>query len=130
MSSSLITNSIHRRNGEENSGKPHKIPLLEDIFIKFPTLSINLDVKINNDDLIDKVNKLVKKYKREHITVWGSFNEKVSKKLYKLNPNVGLYFSSTGCIKLLILLISGLLPFFKFKETHLEIIMPNRILKK
>lgn len=129
VSSSLISNSIHRRS-QEGFRKPHKIPLLEDIFNNFPNTPINLDVKLNNDNLIKKVSELVTKYNREHITVWGSFNEKVTKKLFKLNPNVGIFFSSIGCVKLLFLMISGLLPFFRFKETHLEIIMPNRILKK
>ncbi|CAF0813928.1 unnamed protein product [Brachionus calyciflorus] len=128
ISSSLITNELHCRNG--NTKTPHKIPLLEDVFKHFPNTHVNLDVKIENDNLINQVDQLVRKYNREHLTVWGSFNERVCKKLHALNPKVGIFFSMSGCLKLMVYMVFGLLPFVKFKESHLEIIMPNRILKK
>lgn len=127
------------KNGKEQMGfeyvsnndtpEARKIPLLEEIFHKYPSLPINLDVKVDNDELIEKVNNLVKKYKREHLIVWGSFNEKVSRKLYKLNPSVDLMFSLKGVIRLVVLHLTGLLPFVPLKETYFEIICPNMILK-
>ena len=106
-----------------------KFPLLEEVFHRYPNLPINLDLKVNNDELIEKVNMLVKKYKREHLIVWGSFNEQVTRKLHKLNPSVDLMFSLKGVISLLVLHLTGLLPFVPLKETYFEIICPNMILK-
>ncbi|XP_013787223.2 glycerophosphodiester phosphodiesterase domain-containing protein 1-like [Limulus polyphemus] len=36
-------------------GKDRKIPLLQDIFAKYPGIPINIDIKTNNDILIKKV---------------------------------------------------------------------------
>jgi hypothetical protein len=75
------------------------------------------------------VNELIKKYNREHITVWGSFSESVTKKCYKINPNIERFFSLVGCLKVIVLMVSGLLPFVALKESYMEIIMPNFMLK-
>jgi len=40
-----------------NSSVKSKIPLLEDVFKKFPEFPINLDIKVDNDELIKKVSK-------------------------------------------------------------------------
>lgn len=43
--------------GEENSnnGDLLRIPLLKDVFERYPTTPINIDVKENNDELIREV---------------------------------------------------------------------------
>ena len=56
VTTSLITNELHCRNGAENSSESRRIPLLEEVFREFPNMPINLDIKINNDELIRKVN--------------------------------------------------------------------------
>jgi lysophospholipase D len=106
---------------------PLRIPLLEDVFKLFPSIPINLDIKYHSDDLIQKVNDLIIKYKRQDITVWGSFDQRTTDKCFKLNPNIDFYYSQKGVIRLLILLVTGLLPFCSIDETHFEIIMPNFI---
>ena len=35
--------------------KDRRIPLLREVFEKFPNIPINLDIKVNNDELIQKV---------------------------------------------------------------------------
>lgn len=37
-----------------------KIPLLESVFQAFPDIPINVDIKSNSDELIDKVSVLVR----------------------------------------------------------------------
>ena len=37
--------------------KSTRIPLLEEIFEKYPDLPVNLDIKVDNDELIKKVIK-------------------------------------------------------------------------
>lgn len=119
--------TLINRNG--NSNTLRRIPLLENVFEKFPDMRINLDIKVDNDELIRKVNELIVKYKREKITVWGSFSESVTQKCLKLNPSIEAYFSLRGCVKLLTLMCTGLLPFWPLKEKYLEILMPNFLLK-
>ena len=133
VTTSLITNELHLRNSHSTDHAnvdSRRIPLLEDVFHAFPDMPINLDIKIDNNHLIEKVHDLIVKYEREHLTVWGSFRESVNKKCYKPNSRIDIYFSARGCIKLFLLLLTGLLPFVPLKETHLEVIMPNELLNK
>ncbi|KAG7158330.1 Lysophospholipase D GDPD1-like [Homarus americanus] len=60
-----------------------RIPLLEETFHHFPNTPINIDIKIDSNELISKVSDLVKKYQREHITVWGNMKDVVTQKCYK-----------------------------------------------
>ncbi|XP_063615141.1 lysophospholipase D GDPD1-like, partial [Penaeus indicus] len=71
--------------GTTFSGKSddRRFPLLEETFQLFPNLPINIDIKTNNNELISKVSNLVKKYNREHITVWGNMKDEVTQKCYK-----------------------------------------------
>lgn len=100
------------------------IPLLEDVFKKFSNVPINIDIKIDDDDLINAVAELILKYGREAYTVWGSSNIKVANKCYAKNPIVNLFFSSQRVFTLLLLYYTGLLPFFPIKESFLEIFLP------
>ena len=56
------------------------IPTLESIFQEFPELCINIDIKTYDELLIEEVNKLIKKYDRENMTVWGNFSDKTTMK--------------------------------------------------
>ena len=60
-----------------------KIPLLESVFKAFPEHPINVDIKDNNDELIDKVYQLIVDYNRKDLTVWGNFSDEVNSKLHK-----------------------------------------------
>ncbi|XP_046389967.1 lysophospholipase D GDPD1-like [Ischnura elegans] len=119
-------------NTYQGSGRPEerKISLLEDVFKSFPNVPINIDVKKDDDKLIDEVSSLITKYKREELTVWGNFNEAVTLKCYQKNSKINLFFSMQGVMHLVLLLYSGLLPFFPLKETHLEIFLPSIYLRK
>ncbi|XP_011307295.1 glycerophosphodiester phosphodiesterase domain-containing protein 1 isoform X2 [Fopius arisanus] len=107
-----------------------KFPLLKEVFDAFPDLPINIDIKINDDRLISKVSDLIKQYNREEYTVWGNFNNEITQKCYKTNPNVNLFFSMKRVTTLVLLMYSGLLPFVSLKETHLEIFLPSIYLRK
>lgn len=104
------------------------IPLLEEVFQTFPNMPINIDIKVNDGNLIEKVSALIKKYNREEITVWGNKQQAISTKCYKCNPNIPLIFSLRRVLILLALYYSGLLPFVPLRETFLEIVMPSIIL--
>ncbi|KAH9499387.1 Lysophospholipase D gdpd1 [Bulinus truncatus] len=109
-------------------GEDHRIPLLEEVFQEFPNVAINIDIKENNDILMNKVNELIIYYSREELTAWGNRSDEICQKLYKLNPQVPLIFSLRQVTLLIILYWTGLLPFFNIKESLLEIIVPGIML--
>ncbi|XP_011481098.1 lysophospholipase D GDPD1 isoform X2 [Oryzias latipes] len=110
-------------------GEDKRIPLLRDIFDAFPNTPVNVDIKVNNDKLIQKVSELIVKYNRQHLTVWGNSSNQVVKKCYKENPQIPVLFSLPRVLQLLALFYSGLLPFVPIKEQFLEIPMPSIITK-
>ncbi|XP_026677671.1 lysophospholipase D GDPD1-like [Diaphorina citri] len=114
---------------ESKDQTDRRIPSLEQVFQTFPSVPINIDIKDNDDRLIEHVSRLINRYNRTQHTVWGHVNSKISKKLYKQNPEVNRFFSMQRVAQLLFLYYSGLLPFVPIKETHLEIFLPQ-IFKK
>ncbi|XP_066593268.1 lysophospholipase D GDPD1-like isoform X2 [Prorops nasuta] len=107
-----------------------KIPLLQEVFEAFPDFPMNIDIKINDDRLIQEVSNLIRQYKREDYTVWGNFSDEITQKCYKTNPNVNLLFSTKRAMLLVLWMYTGLLPFMPLKETHLEICLPSILLRK
>uniref|UniRef100_A0A8D2JDE3 Glycerophosphodiester phosphodiesterase domain containing 3 n=1 Tax=Varanus komodoensis TaxID=61221 RepID=A0A8D2JDE3_VARKO len=61
-------------------GRDHRIPSLEEVFQEFPGVPINIEIKEDNDELIQKVADLVRYYNRSHISIWASFEGEVLKK--------------------------------------------------
>ncbi|KAK7088555.1 lysophospholipase D GDPD1-like [Littorina saxatilis] len=121
----LDFNSYHQVTGDDR-----RIPLLKDVFEEFPSMPINVDLKVDNDRLRTEVNQLVQEYNREHLTAWGNTSATVVEKLYKTNPTIPLIFSKRRVAVLILLFYSGLLPFVPIKESLLEVLMPCIILDK
>ncbi|CAL7947260.1 unnamed protein product [Xylocopa violacea] len=107
-----------------------RFALLKEVFEAFPDIPINIDIKVNDNQLIKKVSDLIKEYNREEYTVWGNFSNEITQKCYKMNPNVNLLFSMRRVTLLIFLLYTGLLPFIPLKETHLEIFLPSIYLRR
>lgn len=106
-------------------GEDRRIPLLREVFEAFPDMPINIDIKVDDDELIEKVNDMIKEFKREHLIAWGNRSSKVTDKLYRINPDIPLIFSMHKVILLLVLFYTGLLPFVPIKESLLEVVMPS-----
>ncbi|XP_015684404.1 lysophospholipase D GDPD1, partial [Protobothrops mucrosquamatus] len=111
-------------------GEDKRIPLLQEVFEAFPHTPVNIDIKVNNDQLIKKVSELVRSYKREHLTVWGSVSHEVVEKCHKENSHIPILFCLRRVLLLLGLFYTGLLPFFPITEDFLEIPMPSIFLKQ
>ncbi|XP_043283410.1 lysophospholipase D GDPD1-like [Venturia canescens] len=107
-----------------------KFALLREVFEAFPKLPINIDIKVNDDQLIKKVSELIKEFNREEYTVWGNFSDEITRKCYKTNPNVNLFFSMQRVALLIVLMYTGLLPFIPLKESHLEVFLPSIYLRR
>lgn len=52
----------------------NKLLPLEELFEEFPDLPMNIDLKTPTDTAITEFDRLVRKYKREHITIWGAMD--------------------------------------------------------
>jgi hypothetical protein len=67
------------------SGQPEDrhLALLEDVFRQFPTVPINIDIKVDDMQLIEEVDRLITLYNREHLTVWGNYSDKVTTKCFQ-----------------------------------------------
>ncbi|CAH8439287.1 unnamed protein product [Schistosoma turkestanicum] len=98
-----------------------KIPRLEDLFTNFPNTPINIDIKVNNDFLINEVARLIETYKRERITVWGSMDSKVSKKCELRNKNILTFAPSSYVMWIITCYVVGLLPFIPMKFDCFEL---------
>lgn len=59
MSLNKNTNTLKSPSGHFGTGQDRRIALLEDVFKKFPHMPINIEVKQNNDLLIQKVFTIV-----------------------------------------------------------------------
>ncbi|XP_026290726.1 lysophospholipase D GDPD1-like [Frankliniella occidentalis] len=107
-----------------------RIPLLKEVFESFPNIPINIDIKCNDDILIQEVNKLVQEHNREELTVWGNISNVVTLKCYQENPQINLLFSMRRVVELVLLFYTGLLPFVPIKESNLEIFLPAIYLRR
>ncbi|XP_070587234.1 lysophospholipase D GDPD3-like [Erythrolamprus reginae] len=113
--------------GKISYGTDRQIPPLEEVFKQFPETPINIEIKVDNDDLINKIANLVQKYERSHISIWASFSDRILKKCQKANKDMPFVFSGKRVIILYSLWYLGLLPFVPLKESFLEFVLPSII---
>lgn len=59
FTANLNKNMIENPSGQFGMGQDRRIALLEDVFKKFPQIPVNIEVKQNNDLLIQKVFTIV-----------------------------------------------------------------------
>ncbi|KAJ0000842.1 hypothetical protein NQD34_005862 [Periophthalmus magnuspinnatus] len=106
--------------GHSSSGSDRHFALLEDVFRKFPTMPISIEIKEDNIQLIQKVSNLVKQYNREGITVWASLSATIMEKCLRINDSLPYSFSMRRGVLLLLLFYTGLLPFVPLNESLLQ----------
>ncbi|KRZ72678.1 U4/U6 small nuclear ribonucleoprotein Prp31, partial [Trichinella papuae] len=107
-----------------------RIPLLEEVLKQTYPIPVNIDIKINNDKLIEKTAEIVSISKRENSVAWGNFDEKIVRKLHKTNQNVNLICSTRTVLKIIFLFYIGLLPFIPLKENFLELPVLTTLYKR
>lgn len=113
--------------GHTSSGTDRRIPLLEEVFQRFPDKPVNVEVKEDSVELIRKVSELVKRYQRVERTIWASTSDRVMKKCRKENPDMPFIFTPRRGVVLLLLYYTGLLPFVDLPESLVETCMPSII---
>uniref|UniRef100_A0AAV2KJ21 GP-PDE domain-containing protein n=1 Tax=Knipowitschia caucasica TaxID=637954 RepID=A0AAV2KJ21_KNICA len=88
-------------------------------------MPISIEIKEENQQLIQKVSDLVKLYDRESITVWASLSSSIIKKCLETNNTLPFSFSMKRGVVLLLLFYSGLLPFVPIHESLLQFYLPR-----
>ncbi|XP_071975633.1 lysophospholipase D GDPD3 [Engystomops pustulosus] len=113
--------------GHMSTGTDRRIPLLEEVFQRYPDKPINVEIKEDSDELIKKVSELVRRYHRAEKTIWASTSDQVMKKCRKENPEMPFMFTPRRGFLLLFLYYTGLLPFVDLPESVVETYMPSLI---
>jgi glycerophosphoryl diester phosphodiesterase len=113
---------------ETSAEEEHKIPLLIQVFSRFPGIPMNIDIKAHDPDLAKNVSDLIQAFCRVDITVWGNSEKETSNLCYATAPDVNLFFCTFKVIFSLVLSLTGLLPFMHIRETHFEVFLP-RVMK-
>ena len=86
-----------------------KFSLLKDLFAECPDAMISIDMKERDDILIAKVNDLIKDFKREDKTVWGSMFKEQHQAAQAINANISSFYSGSQAVKTYIWWILGCL---------------------
>ncbi|KAL0993636.1 hypothetical protein UPYG_G00110900 [Umbra pygmaea] len=110
--------------GHYSTGTDRKFALLEEVFRTFPKMPINIEIKEDNNKLMEKVSNLVKQYDREDLTVWATVDSVIMKNCRKTNSSMPYSFCMRRGLQLLLLFYSGLLPFVSLGESFLQFYLP------
>eukprot|EP00347_Sterkiella_histriomuscorum_P004184 403361426 len=86
-----------------------KFTTLREMFEISQYKMISIDLKNASEEISDKVNELIKEFKRENLTIWGSMFPSQHKKIGKLNPNIPQFFSGGQTLTVYLLYYLGLL---------------------
>ncbi|CAF1044576.1 unnamed protein product [Rotaria sordida] len=121
---------ISSDNNNPNNRDLLRIPLLKDVFERYPTTPINIDIKENNDELIKQVSDLIQQYRREHITYWGSFSHVICRKLTAQNPHIVRFCSFKEAAGIVMGYWIGLLPFITLIPGAFEVPVPGMVFRK
>ncbi|KAM4632610.1 lysophospholipase D GDPD3 [Discoglossus pictus] len=113
--------------GHFSTGNDRRIPLLEEVFQRYPNMPINVEIKEEDAELIAKVSKLVKHYQRSDRTIWASMRDSIMKRCRAENPDMPVMFTPRRGIIVLLLYYTGLLPFVSLPESVVETYMPSLI---
>ena len=82
---------------------------------------MNIDLKTPTEEAIFELDRLVRKFKREHVTVWGAIDSARNERMREVNPEIVNFCSSTEILKVFFLCITGLLPFVSLWQGVLDI---------
>ncbi|XP_062368333.1 lysophospholipase D GDPD3-like [Cinclus cinclus] len=113
--------------GHFSSGCDRRVPRLVEIFQRFPRQPISIEIKDDDDDLINEVASLVRAFDRAPITLWASFREPILRKCRRAHPQMPFCFSLERGLLVLLLWFLGLLPLLPLGEAALLFPLPSII---
>lgn len=86
-----------------------KFSTLKELFEIANNKLINIDLKNANEEMVHKVNQLIKDFNREHLTIWGSMFPKAHSAARRINPTIPCFFSGGQVMLIYALYYTGLL---------------------
>ncbi|KAM4876185.1 lysophospholipase D GDPD3-like isoform 2-T2 [Sylvia borin] len=110
-----------------STGCDRRIPRLVEVFERFPRQPISVEVKDDDDDLINEVAALVRSFDRAPITLWASFRERILRKCRRAHPEMPFCFSLERGVLTLLLHYVGLLRLLRLREAALLFPLPSLI---
>jgi glycerophosphoryl diester phosphodiesterase len=97
------------------------IPLLSEVFARFPEARINVDIKDTDPDLCLRTGQLIREYKRVNRTVVGSFHQRVIRRFRRLFPEIATAGGPSEVKLFLVLQKVGLADLFRPSFDFLQI---------
>lgn len=92
-------------------GEEGRFTLLRELFEHSEGLFVSIDMKDSTDELCQKVDELVREFKREDLTFWGSMFAEQHKTVQRLNPRVSCFYSGKQAMVTYLLWMCGCLWF-------------------
>jgi hypothetical protein len=97
---------------------------MRDVFKRFNGVMINVEIKTPTEEFIKIMNKLIKEFEREDLTIWGCKDPKLSKFLKKTNPRIKRFFSLGGISNLYFKYLTGNKKRNKISLTTIRVVIP------
>uniref|UniRef100_A0A673VN44 Lysophospholipase D GDPD3 n=1 Tax=Suricata suricatta TaxID=37032 RepID=A0A673VN44_SURSU len=119
--------------GQFAQGSDRRMVCLEDVFRRFPRMPMSVEIKEDNEELINKVADLVRHFDRNEITIWASVNGSVMNKCRAANPEMPFSFTIGRAFWMVLFYYLGLLPFASIPERFFLCFLPtiiNRLLMR
>nr|XP_017198046.1 lysophospholipase D GDPD3 isoform X2 [Oryctolagus cuniculus] len=113
--------------GHFAQGSDRHMVRLEDVFQRFPKTPMSVEVKAENEELIQKIAGLARRFERSEITIWASEKSSIMKKCKAANPEMPRSFTMNRGLWVLLLYYLGLLPFVPIPERFFLCFLPTII---
>lgn len=100
-------------------GRDRRMPRLDEVFARFPHVAVSVEIKDDDDELIQQVAELVRRHDRAAITLWASFDDRILRKCRAAHPGMPYGFSPRRALLVLAFHYLGLLPLLPLGEAAL-----------
>ena len=92
----------------------------------FPNVPFNMELKQNNQDIKVEVLKLIRKYNRESITIWGSVKESHCLVCKAMAPDIPTFAPISVVQNILFYFLIGFLPFYNIPYDTFQFPLVNQ----
>ena len=101
--------------------KDRKFPLFSDVWRELGDMPINVELKSNEDELMDQMYEIITKYNKQHQTVWGSVNKNCVQRMQKLYPEIPRFAASFEVYRCILAFFLLYLPFISIDFDTIQV---------
>ena len=112
-----FSDKLYLRRHDESA----KFTKLKELFEIAQDHMISVDLKVDSEVLRLKVSQLIREFKREHLTIWGSLKHSNHKKILRSAPDLPSFFSLLDTMILYTLYYLGLLFLYPLSSDALQV---------